>query len=110
MHLVLQGMLQLFKVSRECADEAPSLSVSTILDSGLIKLPLKAGINRLRGGTPWQYDGKASCMNRQTVSLLYWFWRSASIKLCVPRQRMRTICTPGTFSNDYVQSISALFN
>ncbi len=24
------------------------------------------GIYRLRGGTPWRYDGKASCMSKQT--------------------------------------------
>ncbi len=24
----------------------------------------------LRGGTPWRYDGKASCMSKQTVILV----------------------------------------
>ncbi len=33
--------------------------------------------DRLRGGPPWQYDGKASCMSKQIVTLLYWFWRPA---------------------------------
>ncbi len=33
--------------------------------------------DRLRGGTPWRYDGKASCMSKQIVTLLYWFWRPA---------------------------------
>ncbi len=32
------------------------------------------GIYRLRGGEPWQYDGKASCMSKHTVTRLYWFW------------------------------------
>ncbi len=32
---------------------------------------------RLSGGTPWRYDGKASCMSKQAVTLLYWFWRPA---------------------------------
>ncbi len=31
----------------------------------------------LSGGTPWRYDGKASCMSKQTVTLLYWYWRLA---------------------------------
>ncbi len=34
-------------------------------------------IYRLSGGTPWRYDGKASCMSKQSVTLLYWFWRPA---------------------------------
>ncbi len=32
---------------------------------------------RLSGKTPWQYDGKASCMSKQSVTLLHWFWRPA---------------------------------
>ncbi len=29
-------------------------------------------IYRLSDKTPWRYDGKASCMSKQTVTLLYW--------------------------------------
>ncbi len=36
---------------------------------------VNGGIYRLSCGTPWRYDGKASCMSKQTVTLLYWFWR-----------------------------------
>ncbi len=25
--------------------------------------------------TPWRHDGKPSCMSKQTVTLVYWFWR-----------------------------------
>ncbi len=35
------------------------------------------GIYRLSGKTPLRYDGKASCMSKQSVTLLHWFWRPA---------------------------------
>ncbi len=34
-------------------------------------------LHRLSGKMPWQYDGKASCMSKQSVTLLYWFLRPA---------------------------------
>ncbi len=43
-----------------------------------IELPHIFAIScRLRGGTLWRYDGKAACMSKQTVTLLYCFWRPA---------------------------------
>ncbi len=35
------------------------------------------GIYRLSGKTTLRYDGKASCMSKQSVTLLHWFWRPA---------------------------------
>ncbi len=35
------------------------------------------GIYQLSGKTPLQYDGKASCMSKQSVTLLHLFWRPA---------------------------------
>ncbi len=32
------------------------------------------GIYRLSSKMPWRYDGKASCMSKQTVTLLYWLY------------------------------------
>ncbi len=48
-----------------------------ISNSFFDQLPTLVGriVSRLRGGMPWRYDGKASCMSKQTVTLLYWFWR-----------------------------------
>ncbi len=36
------------------------------------------GIYRLRGGRPCRYDVKATCMSKQIVTRLYWFWRPAA--------------------------------
>ncbi len=54
--------------------ELNTFSMTNTIYRGLM-CRANGGIYRLRGGTPWRYDGKASCMSKQTVSLLYWFWR-----------------------------------
>ncbi len=51
--------------------ELNTFSMTNIIYRDLV-CRANGGIDRLSGKMPWLYDGNASCVSKQTVTLLYW--------------------------------------
>ncbi len=62
--------------------ELNTFSMPNTIYRGLV-CRANGGIYRLSGKTPLRYDGKASCMSKQSVTLLYWFWTAKTMNVLI---------------------------